>query len=95
MRPVLFASTLEEPVQLAYAVNAHYVHPCWERLLRPDEYLSGPWLNRVRSYGFGVICWHEERSVVVQNLYQLGVDGICTDEPALLTEIASSGLRGS
>lgn len=90
-RAVLFASTLEEPVQLARAVHAQYVHPCWERLPRPDEFLAGPWLERVRARGLGVICWHEERPVVLRSLYELGVDGICTDEPELLTRIATSG----
>lgn len=90
-RAVLFASTLEEPVQLARAVHAQYVHPCWERLPRPDELLAGPWLERVRARGLGVICWHEERPIVLQNLCELGVDGICTDEPELLTRIATSG----
>lgn len=89
-RAVLFASTLEEPVQLAHAVHAQYVHPCWERLSHPDQFLAGPWLARVRAHGLGVICWHEERPAVVHGLYELGVDGICTDEPELLTRIATS-----
>src|SRR5262249_33670577 len=87
---ILFASTLEDPVQLANAIDASYVHPCWERLPRPDQFLAGPWLDRVRAHGLGVICWHEERPAVVQSLYELGVDGICTDEPTLLSRIASA-----
>jgi glycerophosphoryl diester phosphodiesterase len=87
-RAVMFASTLEEPVQLATAINAQYVHPCWESLPRPDEFLKGPWLDRVRRHNLGVICWHEERPEVIEGLYDLGVDGICTDNPSLLTEIA-------
>ncbi|MCA1704898.1 MAG: glycerophosphodiester phosphodiesterase [Actinobacteria bacterium] len=94
-RAALFASTLEEPVQLAHAVQAQYVHPCWERLPRPDKFLAGPWLKRVRAYGLGVICWHEERPDVVQGLYELGVDGICTDQPELLTRISTSGRAAS
>lgn len=89
-RAVLFASTLEEPVQLAQAVSAHFVHPCWEAQPRPDRMMAGAWLDRVRSHQLGVICWHEERPEVVAGLYQLGVDGICTDTPDLLTGIASS-----
>jgi glycerophosphoryl diester phosphodiesterase len=89
-RAVLFASTLEEPLQLAQSVRADYVHPCWERLDRPDELLAGPWIERVRQHGVGVICWHEERLPVVRGLYDLGVDGICTDETAVLTEVADA-----
>jgi glycerophosphoryl diester phosphodiesterase len=88
-RAVLFASTLEEPVQLAEAVDAQFVHPCWERLARPDVFLAGPWLDRVRAHGLGVICWHEERPEVLAGLCELGVDGICTDLPELLTRIAN------
>lgn len=88
-RAVLFASTLEEPVQLAHAVSAHFVHPCWEAQSSPDRLLAGPWLDRVRDHHLGVICWHEERPEVLAGLYEIGVDGICTDNPALLTNIAS------
>jgi glycerophosphoryl diester phosphodiesterase len=88
-RAVLFGSTLEEPVQLAHAVSAHFVHPCWEAQSRPDRMLAGAWLDRVRNHHLGVICWHEERPEVLAGLYQLGVDGICTDTPGLLTNIAS------
>ena len=87
-RAVLFASTLEEPVQLAKAVSAHFVHPCWEAQPRPDRLLAGAWLDRVREHRLGVICWHEERPEVLDGLYELGVDGICTDTPGLLTDIA-------
>ena len=89
-RSVLFASVHEEPVQLAQSVRADFVHPCWEVQPRPDQLLAGPWLARVRERGLGVICWHEERPEVVKALYALGVDGICTDEPPLLTQIASN-----
>ena len=89
-RSVLFASVHEEPVQLAQSVGADFVHPCWEGQPRPDQLLAGPWLARVRGRGLGVICWHEERPEVVKALYKLGVDGICTDEPPLLTQIASN-----
>jgi glycerophosphoryl diester phosphodiesterase len=37
----------------------------------------------------GVVCWHEERPEVIAELLALGVDGICTDEPALLTRLAT------
>jgi glycerophosphoryl diester phosphodiesterase len=91
-RSVLFASTLEEPVQLATSVGAHYVHPCWERLARPDHLLAEGWLNRVRANGLGVICWHEERPEVIRGLLELGVDGICTDRPSRLAEMAQEAI---
>jgi glycerophosphoryl diester phosphodiesterase len=87
-RAVLFASTLEEPVQLAASSAADFVHPCWEVQPRPDALLAGDWIERVRGHGRGVICWHEERADVLERLCDLGVDGICTDDPALLTAVA-------
>jgi glycerophosphoryl diester phosphodiesterase len=92
-RAVLFPSTLEEPVQLARAVSAHFVHPCWEAQPRPDHILASEWLDRIRSHQLGVICWHEERPNVLEGLYTLGVDGICTDTPSLLTNISTNQSR--
>jgi glycerophosphoryl diester phosphodiesterase len=89
-RSVLFASTLEEPIQLAASSGADYVHPCWETQPRPDALLAGDWIERVRRHGHGVICWHEERADVLDYLCDLGVDGICTDEPALLMKVVRS-----
>lgn len=87
-RAVLFSSSLEEPVQLARSVKADFVHPCWERYPRPDEMLAADWLERIYGDGLGVICWHEERKEVLERLCEIGVDGICTDTPDLLTQVA-------
>lgn len=84
---VLFASTLEEPVQLAASVGARFVHPCWESQPLPERLLEGQWLERVRANGLGIICWHEERPGTLQGLADLGVDGICTDAAGLLTRV--------
>jgi glycerophosphoryl diester phosphodiesterase len=82
---VLFSSVHVEPVALAKSVNADYVHPCWERFDRPQDYLTQQWLDDVRGAGLGIICWHEERPPVIADLKALGVDGICSDRPDLLT----------
>lgn len=89
-RSVLFRSVDEDPIGLAERTSANFVHPCWEDDARPDRHLTQAWLARVRERGLGVICWHEERPEVMSALLRLGVDGICTDEPALLTRLASS-----
>jgi glycerophosphoryl diester phosphodiesterase len=88
-RSVLFRSVGEDPVSLAEQTGANFVHPCWEDDARPDRLLTEAWLARVRERGLGVICWHEERPEVIRALFSLGVDGICSDEPALLTRLAS------
>ena len=83
-RSVLFSGPHEDPVDLAVGAAASFVHPCWERLERPDRLLTDHWLTRVRRQGLGVVCWHEERPAVIGGLYQRGVDAICSDRPELL-----------
>ncbi len=82
---VLFGAVNLDSVRLAQAVNADYVHPCWERRLpRPHRLLSPEWITRVREADLGVFLWHEERPEEIVALRQLGVDGICSNRPELL-----------
>lgn len=81
---ILFNSPHVDPVALAQAVGANYVHPCWERFDHPASLLTPEWMARVREVGLGVICWHEERPDEIAALRQVGVDGICSDAPDLL-----------
>lgn len=81
---ILFSSRHVDPVALASAVSADYVHPCWERFESPSSLLTPEWIDRVRGAGLGIICWHEERPSEIAALNALGVDGICSDQPELL-----------
>lgn len=81
---ILFASPHVDPVALAQAVSADYVHPCFERFEQPHTLIDGEWMKRVRGAGLGVVCWHEERPPEIAALQRLGVDGICSDMPELL-----------
>lgn len=81
---ILFSSAHVDPVALAQAVNADYVHPCWERFESPSALLTSEWIGRVREAGLGIVCWHEERPHEIAALQRLGVDGICSDQPELL-----------
>lgn len=81
---ILFSSPHIDPVLLANAVHADYVHPCWERFDSPSSLLTPEWIDRVRAAGLGIICWHEERPAEIAALNALGVDGICSDQPELL-----------
>lgn len=84
---VLFGATNVDPVQLARAVNAEYVHPCWESLSpEPHTLLTPEWIRRVRAAGLGIICWPEERPAAVAALRRLGVDGICSNMPDRLLQ---------
>jgi len=81
---VLFGSIHVDAVALARSVGATYVHPCWERYPNPSSLLTPEWIDRVRSAGLGILCWHEERPDEIEALRRLGVDGICSDAPELL-----------
>ena len=82
---VLFSSVYIDPVALARAAGAVYVHPAWEqRATEPHRLLTPAWLSQVRAAGLGLICWHEERPSEIAALRQLGVDGICSNAPDLL-----------
>lgn len=82
---VLFGSTHVDPVALAAAAGARYVHPCWEHQApEPHRLLTPAWLARVRAAGLGIVSWHEERPAELAALRRLGVDAICTNAPELL-----------
>jgi glycerophosphoryl diester phosphodiesterase len=82
---VLFGSTHVDPVALARAAGARYVHPCWEFLApEPHRLLTSAWLAAVRAAGLGIITWHEERPSEIEALRALGVDAICSNAPELL-----------
>ncbi len=89
---ILFHDVDVDPLELARAANANYVHPAWEKAApRPDFLLSRSWVERVHAQNLGVITWHEERPTVVRALRALGVDGICSDRPDVIT-LAKSGV---
>jgi glycerophosphoryl diester phosphodiesterase len=75
-------------VEWALAVGADYVHPCWERgSPTPHKLLTPEMIAHMRGSGLGIILWHEERPEELRELVKLGVDGICTNTPDLLTTI--------
>ena len=82
MTSILFGAVTLDPVGLAQAIGADYVHPCWERHSpQPHTLLTPEWVNRVHEAGYGIVCWHEERPEEIAALRALGVDAICSDTP--------------
>ncbi len=82
---ILFGAPTIDPVALAQATQADYVHPCWEsRADQPHLLLTETWLGRVRAARLGIITWHEERPAEIAALKALGVNGICSDRPDLV-----------
>lgn len=82
---ILYGSTAIDPVLLAQAVSADYVHPCWENAApQPHTLLTPDYIARVREARLGIVCWHEERPAEITALDALGVDAICSDTPDIL-----------
>jgi glycerophosphoryl diester phosphodiesterase len=67
---VLFSALSVDPVKLAQAVGANYVHPCWERYPNPSSLLTPEWMARVRGADLGIVCWHEERAEEIVEHYR-------------------------
>lgn len=79
-------------LQWAQAVEADYVHPCWERgSPTPHKLLTPDLIADIRDHGLGTIVWHEERPEELRELVKLDVDGICTNTPDVLAAILKAG----
>lgn len=75
-------------VEWALAIDANYVHPCWEHASpTPHQLLTPTLINAIRQKGLGIIIWHEERPEELRELVRLDLDGICTNKPDLLASI--------
>ncbi len=84
-----------EMVEWALAVDADYVHPCWERHdPRPHQLLTSTLLETIRSQHLGIVVWHEERPEELRELVKLDVDAICTNTPDVLAEILRQAEEG-
>ena len=87
-------------VDWALAVEADYVHLCWEHgSPTPHQLLSEDLITSVRRHGLEIVLWHEERLEELVELVQLDVYGICTNTPDVLASIlgrsASQCVRGT
>ena len=70
------------------AVDADYVHLCWEKASpTPHELLTRKLMDAIHRADLGIVLWHEERPAELRELVQLEVDGICTNTPDVLTRI--------
>jgi len=75
-------------VDWALAVEADYVHLCWEHgSLTPHQLLSADLITFIRRHGLEIVLWHEERPEELVELVQLDVYGICTNTPDVLASI--------
>ncbi len=75
-------------VDWALAVNADYVHLCWEHgSPTPHQLDSADLITSIRRQGLEIVLWHEERPEELVDLVQLDVYGICTNTPDVLASI--------
>ena len=75
-------------VDWALAVEADYVHLCWEHgSPTPHQLLSEDLITSIRRQGLEIVLWHEERPEELVELVQLDVYGICTNTPDVLASI--------
>jgi glycerophosphoryl diester phosphodiesterase len=78
----------EDYLEWALAIEADYVHLCWEDASpAPHRLLTPALLDGIRQQGLGIILWHEERSSELRKLVGLEVDGICTNTPDILAAV--------
>ena len=79
---------LDEMVLLTRRYQCDAVHPCWEsRAPFPHRLLSREAITRLHEAGLKVIVWHEEREDELRHLLDLGVGGICTNDPERLKSL--------
>ena len=72
----------DQLVEMSRAVNAGYVHLCWERRHpQPHKLLTPDLLGTLRAAGLGIVLWHEERPEELSVLRTLDVDAICSNTP--------------
>jgi glycerophosphoryl diester phosphodiesterase len=78
----------------ALAVEADYVHPCWEHASpTPHDLLTPAMVTNIRQQGLGIVIWHEERPAELRELVRMEVDGICTNTPDVLSSILKNVKR--
>jgi glycerophosphoryl diester phosphodiesterase len=83
-------------IEWASAIEADYVHPCWEKASpTPHKLLTPVMIAAVRQRGLGIILWHEERRSELHELIKLDADGICTNTPDVLATILKEREEGT
>ena len=72
-----------DPVLIAQACNATGLNLAWEDYPDPCALITPQWLARVRKAGLRIMSWHEEREPVMRRLVALGIEDLCTNDPAM------------
>lgn len=83
---VIFNFANLDAVALAQAVDADYVHPCWDHEPNNLELMSEEWLAKAHEAGLGVIGWVMLSRESARHLREKGLHGLTADDPNFLLE---------
>jgi len=72
-----------DPLLIAKACNADGLNLAWEDYPDPCALITPSWLARVRAAGLRIMSWHEEREPIMRQLVALGIEDLCTNDPAM------------
>ncbi len=76
-----------DPILIAQACNASGLNLAWEDHPDPCALITPAWLARVRAAGLRIMSWHEEREPVMRQLVALGIEDLCTNDPAMTKRV--------
>ncbi|MBU6358807.1 MAG: glycerophosphodiester phosphodiesterase family protein [Chloroflexota bacterium] len=76
-----------DPILIARACNADGLNLAWEDYLDPCALITPEWLERVRAAGLRIMSWHEEREPVMAQLVAIGIEDLCTNDPAMTRRV--------
>lgn len=76
-----------DPILIAQACNATGLNLAWEDYPDPCALITPAWLARVRAAGLRIMSWHEEREPVMRQLVALGIEDLCTNDPAMTRRV--------
>jgi glycerophosphoryl diester phosphodiesterase len=80
-----------DPLLISQACRADGLNLAWEDYPDPHTLIRPDWLARVRQAGLRIMSWHEERAAEIEALVALGIDDICTNDPALAHRLIVAG----
>lgn len=71
---------------LVASTGCDFVHPCFDVFPDPMHHFTEEWRDAAQATGAGIITWNTLSVDDAATLMDFGVDGICSDDPAILVE---------
>jgi glycerophosphoryl diester phosphodiesterase len=89
---VLFDDPATDVGAAARATGCRFVHPCFDRFRDPRRFLGPELLAAARELDLGIITWNTNDRIEAAAVMEMGVDGVCSDDPRVLVD--ARGLAG-